>query len=270
MTPEAADRVQLASELRLALARREVEVHFQPQVALASGRIVGVEALVRWPHRDRGWISPAQFIPIAEASNLIHPLGEFALAQACRQIKAWDRAGLPPLRVAVNVSARQLGSAGFVRSVAGALRVAALDPGRVQLELAQVVLVESRDRAIPILEQLKAIGLQIAIEDFGADRPSPSDLRQLPIDCLKIDRSFVQRITEEGRDAAIAQTVISLAQALDLNVIAEGVETVEQLDFLRSHACDEAQGDLLCKPLPADALGPLLASGRVSVSREVS
>jgi len=267
MTRHAAE---LERELRLALTRREVQVHFQPQVALASGRIVGVEALVRWPHRDRGWISPAQFIPVAEDSNLIHPLGEFVLAQGCRQIRAWERAGLPALRVAINVSARQFGSAGFVRSVAGALRVAALDPGRVQLELTQGVLLESPDRGIAVLKQLKAIGVKIAIDDFGADRPSLTELRRLPIDCLKIDRPFVQRIAEEGQDAAIALGVISLAQGLALNVIAEGVETLEQLEVLLSQGCDEGQGKLFCEPLPADALGPLLASGHVSVAREVS
>jgi len=270
VTNHAAERVRLESELRLALARKEVEVHFQPQVALASGRIVGVEALARWRHRERGWIPPAQFIPVAEASNLIHPLGELILAQACRQVRAWERAGLPPLRVAINVSARQLGSLGFARTVAGALRVAALDAARVQLELRQDVLLEDPDRALPVLKQLKSAGVQIAIDDFGADRPSPSELRRLPVDCLKIDRSFVQRITEEGEDTAIALSVISLAQGLDLNVIAEGVETVEQLDVLLSHGCDEGQGELFCAPLPADALWSLLASGRVSVAREAS
>jgi len=270
VTNHAAERVRLESELRLALARKEVEVHFQPQVALASGRIVGVEALARWRHRERGWIPPAQFIPVAEASNLIHPLGELVLAQACRQVRAWERAGLPALRVAINVSARQLGSLGFARTVAGALRVAGLDPGRVQLELAQGVLFESPERALAVLKQLKSTGVQIAIDNFGANRPGPSELRRLPVDCLKIDRSFVQRITEEGEDTAIALGVISLAQGLDLNVIAEGVETLEQLEFLQSQGCDEGQGELFCGPLPADALGPLLAEGRVSVAREVS
>lgn len=269
MTNHAAERVRLENELRLALARKEVEVHFQPQVALASGRIVGVEALARWRHRER-WIPPAQFIPIAEASNLIHPLGELVLAQACRQVRAWERAGLPPLRVAINVSARQLGSLGFARTVAGALRVAALDPARVQLELRQDVLLGDPERALPILKQLKSAGVQIAIDDFGADRPGPTELRRLPVDCLKIDRRFVQRITEEGEEAAIALSVISLAQGLDLNVIAQGVETLEQLEFLQAQGCDEGQGELFCGPLPAEALGSLLAAGRVSIEREVS
>jgi EAL domain-containing protein (putative c-di-GMP-specific phosphodiesterase class I) len=247
-----------------------VQVHFQPQVALASGRIVGVEALARWRHRNRGWIPPAQFIPIAEESNLIHPLGELVLAQGCRQVRAWERAGLPPLRVAINVSARQFGSAGFARSVEGALRVAALEPARLQLELTQSVLLESPERAVPILQQLKAIGLQVAIDDIGADRPSLDDLRRLPIDGLKIDRSLVHRIADEGRETAIALGVLSLAQGLELNAIAEGVETVEQLEFLLSHGCDEGQGELFCAPLPADALPPFLASGSVSIAGEAS
>jgi EAL domain-containing protein (putative c-di-GMP-specific phosphodiesterase class I) len=269
VTNNAAERVRLESELRLALARKEVEVHFQPQVALASGRIVGVEALARWRHRDR-WIPPAQFIPVAETSNLIHPLGELVLAQACRQVRAWERAGLPPLRVAINVSARQLGSLGFARTVAGALRVAALDPGRVQLELQQDVLLGDPERALPVLKQLKSTGVKIAIDDFGADHPGPSELRRLPVDCLKLDRSLVQRITEEGEETAVALGIISLAQGLDLNVIAAGMETIGQLDFLIAQGCDEGQGELFCGPVPAEALGPLLAAGYVSVAKEAS
>jgi EAL domain-containing protein (putative c-di-GMP-specific phosphodiesterase class I) len=267
VTNHTAERVRLESELRLALARKEVEVHFQPQVVLAGGRIVGVEAFARWRHSERGWIPPAQFIPVAEASNLIHPLGELVLAQACRQVRAWERAGLPALRVAINVSARQLGSLGFARTVAGALRVAGLDPARVQLELRQDVLLADPDRALPVLKQLKAAGVQIVIDDFGANHPGPSELRRLPIDALKIDQRLVQRITEEGEETAIALGVISLAQGLDLNVIAEGVETVEQLDFLLAQGCEAGQGELFCGPLPADALGPVLAAGRVSIER---
>ncbi len=263
MTHQAADRVELENELRLALARRELEVHFQPQIALADRRVVAVEALMRWPHKDRGWISPAQFIPIAEDSDLIHPLGEFALAQGCRQIKEWDNAGLLPVRVAVNVSARQFRSPGFVQAVERALRGAEIEPDRVELELTEGVLVESQNEASHILEQLKAIGLRIAVDDFGMGYSSLSYLSRLPIDCLKIDRAFVQRVTEHGRDAAIAQAIISLAHALGLRVVAEGVETVEQLEFLLLHGCDEGQGYLFCRPLRADAVTPLVTSGVV-------
>jgi EAL domain-containing protein (putative c-di-GMP-specific phosphodiesterase class I) len=264
------DRTRLETELRLALARKEVDVHFQPQVVLASGRIAGVEALARWRHRDAGWIPPARFIPVAEESSLIHPLGELVLARACRQIREWDRAGLPQLRVAVNVSARQLGSLGFVRAVRSALRVAGLDPSRMQLEVGHAALVQSRDRVVALLTQLKGIGVRIAIDDFGADRPGAGELRGWPVDCVKLDRKFVARVADVGEDMAVALGVISLAQGLDLSVIAEGVETGEQLEFLREHGCDEGQGELLCAPLPAESLGAVLAAGRVSVEPEVS
>ena len=263
MTLDGAAHVQLENELRLALARRELEVYYQPQVAVASGRIVGVEALMRWPHRRRGWVAPAEFIPVAEDSNLIHPLGEFALARGCHQIKEWDRVGVPPVRLALNISARQFRSAGLVRTIEGALRRAALEPNRVELELTEDALVHDPDQALVILKKLRAIGLRIAIDDFGVNNRSPAHLARLPIDCLKIDRSFVQRVAESGQEAGIAQAIIVLARARGLRVVAEGVETVEQLNFVRSHGCDEVQGELFCRPLPADALAPLLASGVV-------
>lgn len=263
MRDEVLERVQLEDELRLALARRELEVHYQPQVALADGRIAGVEALMRWRHRDRGWIPPARFIPVAESTNLSHPLGELALARSFRQIREWDRAGLPPLRVAVNVSARQFRSAGFVRTVETALRVAALDPGQVELELGEPAVLESREHAPVILGKLKAIGLQIAIDDCGAGRSDLGYISRLPVDCLKIDRSLVQRVTEDERDAVIVRAVIAQARTCGMRTVAEGLETVEQLDLVLSLGCDEAQGELFCRPLPAGELGRLLAAGAV-------
>jgi len=241
MTTPSAERVELENELRLALARKELEIHFQPQVAIASRRIVCVEALPRWPHRDRGWIPPAEFLPIAEDSNLIQPLGELALARACRQIREWDRAGLPSLRAAVKVSARQLRGSEFAQTVDGALRRAALAPGRVELEFAESVLVASRDQALVVLNELKAIGVQIAVDEFGMSYPNLGHVARLP--------------------------VVSLAHTLDLRVVAGGVETAEQLDFVLSHGCDEAQGELFCEVLPADALVPVLALGFASPAR---
>ena len=267
MTTPSAERVELENELRLALARKELEIHFQPQVAIASRRIVCVEALPRWPHRDRGWIPPAEFLPIAEDSNLIQPLGELALARACRQIREWDRAGLPSLRAAVKVSARQLRGNDFAQTVDGALRRAALAPGRVELEFAESVLVASRDQALVVLNELKAIGVQIAVDEFGMSYPNLGHVARLPVDCLKIDPAIVWRVTEEGRDAMIAQAIVSLAHTLDLRVVAGGVETAEQLDFVLSHGCDEAQGELFCEVLPADALVPVLALGFASPAR---
>ena len=261
MTRQATERVELENELRLALGKNELEIHYQPQVVLANGRIVGVEALMRWNHRGRGWISPGQFIPIAEDSDLIHPLGEFALAEGCRRIRAWNDAGFASLRLAVNVSAHQFRSAGFVEAVGRALRSAELEPACLELELTESVLVENREEAADILKRLKALGVQIAVDDFGTGYSSLSYLSRLPIDCLKIDRSFVSRVHEKGHDAAITQAVISLAHSLAVRVIAEGIETAEQLEFLRTHRCDQGQGYLFSPAVDPEAMAKLLAAG---------
>ena len=203
MTREATDRIGLEGELRGALQRGELEMHFQPQIELAGKRVVGVEALMRWHHGRRGWISPALFMPIAEDSDLINELGAFALAEGARRLAGWDREGVAPLRLAVNVSARQFRSAGFVDAVDRALRETGLDPRRLEIELTEGVLVEKQDEAICILKRLKALGVQVAVDDFGTGYSSLSYLSWLPIDCLKIDRSFVHRIAEHGRDTAI-------------------------------------------------------------------
>jgi len=267
MTRQATDRLELENELRLALERGDLELHYQPQVVFANGRIIGAEALMRWQHQERGWISPLQFVPIAEESDLIYPLGEFALVQSCRQVKNWDDAGYRPLRIAVNVSARQFRDPGFVETVERALRAAELDPGRLDLELTEGILVEKREEAVAILKRLKALGVQIAVDDFGTGYSSLSYLSRLPIDCLKIDRSFVNRVNEHGHDAAIAQAVISLAHSLGLRVVAEGVETAEQMGFLSAHGCDEGQGYLYSPAVRADAMANLLANGSLNTDK---
>ena len=267
MTRQATDRLELENELRLALGRGDLELHYQPQVVFANGRIIGAEALMRWHHQGRGWISPLQFVPIAEESDLIYPLGEFALVQSCRQVKNWDDAGYRPLRIAVNVSARQFRDPGFVETVERALRAAELEPGRLDLELTEGILVEKREEAVAILKRLKALGVQIAVDDFGTGYSSLSYLSRLPIDCLKIDRSFVNRVNEHGHDAAIAQAVISLAHSLGLRVVAEGVETAEQMGFLSSHGCDEGQGYLYSPAVRADAMANLLANGSLNTDK---
>jgi EAL domain-containing protein (putative c-di-GMP-specific phosphodiesterase class I) len=202
-----------------------------------------------------------QFIPIAEDTDLIHPLGEFALAQSCRQVKAWDEAGHAPLRFAVNVSAHQFRAPGFVEAVDRALRGSEIDPARFDLELTEGVLVENREEATTILRRLKALGVQIAVDDFGTGYSSLSYLSRLPIDCLKIDRSFVNRVHEHGHDAAIAQAVISLGNSLGLRVVAEGVETAEQLEFLRTHGCAQGQGYLFSPAVRPEEMAQLLAAG---------
>src|SRR6266571_316254 len=270
MTRQATDRVELENELRLALGKNELEIHYQPQVVLANRRIVGVEALMRWNHRGRGWISPGQFIPIAEDSDLIHPLGEFALAEGCRRIRAWNDAGFASLRLAVNVSAQQFRSAGFVEAVGRALRAAELEPACLELELTESVLVENREEAADILKRLKALGVQIAVDDFGTGYSSLSYLSRLPIDCLKIDRSFVSRVHEKGHDAAITQAVISLAHSLAVRVIAEGIETAEQLEFLRTHRCDQGQGYLFSPAVDPEAMAKLLAAGTLEPDEQAA
>jgi EAL domain-containing protein (putative c-di-GMP-specific phosphodiesterase class I) len=263
MTREATERIELETALRQAVEQQRLELHYQPQVEVHNGRIVGVEALLRWRYNEQRYLSPAAFVPIAEESGLIEPLGIWALMTACKQLAEWHRAG-HRVRMAVNVSARQFRSDSFVEAVDQALRANGIEPGFLELELTESVLIEDRERAIATLQRLKGLGVQIAVDDFGTGYSSLSYLSGLPVDCLKIDRSFVVQTTLGGRDAAIAQAIISLAHALSLRVLAEGVETPAQLNFLREHRCDECQGFLFARPRPADALLGALAQGSLA------
>jgi len=252
MTREATERIELESALRSALAQQQLELHYQPQLRLDGSKVIGVEALMRWKHPERGWIPPGTFIPIAEHSDLIFGLGDWALATACGQLRDW---GMPAesIRLAVNVSPRQFRSSGFTEVVGRVLRASGVDPSRLELELTESVLIQDQDEGVKILKRLKDVGVQIAIDDFGTGYSSLSYLSRLPIDCLKIDRSFVSRAASDRHDAAIIQAIVSLARSLGMRVLAEGVETAEQLAFLRSLGCDEAQGFYFAKPLPGDA-----------------
>ena len=218
---------------------------------------------MRWKYSEQRYLSPAAFIPIAEESGLIEPLGIWALMTACGQLADWHRAG-HRVRMAVNVSARQFRSEDFVGAVAEALHAFAITPALLELELTESVLIEDREAAICILQRLKSLGVQIAVDDFGTGYSSLSYLSGLPVDCLKIDRSFVVQTTTGGRDAAIAQAIISLGHALGLRVLAEGVETLGQLHFLREHQCDECQGYLFARPRPAEALLGALTQGSLA------
>jgi diguanylate cyclase (GGDEF)-like protein/PAS domain S-box-containing protein len=264
MTRQALDRIELEQALRSAVAQRQMALHYQPQIDLTSGAIVGVEALMRWKHPARGFVSPALFIPIAEESELIQELGHWALMEAMLRAAAWHAVGCH-LRMAVNVSARQFRHDGFVEAVASALNEYKLDPLSLELELTESALIDDRERALSVLHDLKRLGVQIAVDDFGTGYSSLSYLSGLPVDCLKIDRAFVTRVSQGGRDAALAQAIVSMGHALGLRVLAEGVETAEQLQFLRSHGCDEGQGYLFAKPAAPDALADLLRKGGLDV-----
>jgi diguanylate cyclase (GGDEF)-like protein/PAS domain S-box-containing protein len=263
MTRDTTDRLELENALRGALERGELQLHYQPQVDIASGRVIAVEALMRWRHAERGWVSPAQFIPIAEESGLILRLGEWALGEACRQLAAWDRAGSSQIRMAVNVSARQFLDAGFVDSVERALREHQVDPRRIELELTESLLIEDPDQANSTLQRLKVLGVMIAVDDFGTGYSSLSYLSGLPVDCLKIDRAFVTRVSEGGRDATIAQAIISLAHSLGMRVLAEGVETAEQREFLHAHGCEDGQGYFYARPCPPQEAHSLIAAAQL-------
>lgn len=253
MNLAATQRLDLESKLRHALARNEFALAFQPQVKADSQIPVGVEALVRWHHPRDGVISPARFIPIAEETGLIVPLGEWVLRTACQQMKNWLDAGLPPIKMAVNVSARQLKRRDFLETVAGVLIETELPPELLELELTESVAMENPEESIRLLQSIRQMGVSIAIDDFGTGYSSLAYLKRLPIDYLKIDRSFVADIEHDLNDRAIAFGTIALAHSLGLEVIAEGVETADQLELLRTNGCDEIQGYYFSQPLEPKA-----------------
>ena len=259
MNTRAIERLSMERSLRRALERGELRLHYQPQYDIASGRIVGMEALIRWEHPDLGLVSPARFMPFAEESGLILPIGEWVLQEACRQNRAWQEADLPRVRVAVNISALQFRQPGFAESVQRALTHTGLAARYLELEVTESVIMHDAERVTQSLALLKQMGLELAIDDFGTGYSSLSYLKRFPIDRLKIDQSFVRDITTDQDDAAITGAIIALTRNLGLKTIAEGVETREQLEFLRAHGCDEVQGFLLSRPVEASACPALLA-----------
>ena len=243
------DRLTLESDLRAALQRNEFMLYYQPQVDIETGRLIGMEALIRWKHPDKGIIMPNEFIPLAEENGLIVPIGEKVIEEACRQNAAWQQAGLPPIPVSVNLSVRQFLQPNLVESIAGVLQETGLDPQYLELEITESVTLDV-DYAQQALEALARLGVQISIDDFGTGYSSLSYLRKFPISRLKIDRSFVRDILDDQNDAQIVQTIIAMSRHFNMRVIAEGVETEQQLTYLRQHGCDEAQGYLFGRPAP--------------------
>jgi diguanylate cyclase (GGDEF)-like protein len=250
MNVEAVEQLALRSDLRHALERSEFVLHYQPQIELATGRVVGAEALVRWNHPERGMVMPMRFIPAAEESGLIIPLGAWVMHEACRQAAAWRRAGLPPLVMAVNLSAVQFRRGDVEQTVLAVLEAAGLPPEWLELELTESILIHESEGALATVRRLKQQGVRFSIDDFGTGYSSLSYLKRFEIDKLKIDRSFVRDLAVDPDDAAIVRAIIQMARSLGLSTIAEGVETDEMLSRLRAFGCDEAQGYYFARPMP--------------------
>jgi len=244
----------MVTQLHQATERGEFSLVFQPKLGLSDGRITGVEALLRWTNSELGSISPAVFIALAEETGLIVPIGEWVLREACAQLRQWIAAGMQPITMAVNVSMLQLLRGELVAVMQRILAEYAIPAGCLELELTESMVMANAEQSIQTLSQIKTLGVQISIDDFGTGYSSLAYLKRLPIDTLKIDKEFVGEITTDPDDEAITATIITLAHSMGLKVIAEGVETQGQLDFLRAHACDEAQGYLIARPLPAEQL----------------
>ena len=254
-------RLTLETHLRKALERDELELFYQPQLSLETGRIVGAEALIRWRHAEFGLVSPAQFIPLAEETGLVVPIGEWVIDAACAQLAAWQADGLRPPRVAVNLSARQFRQKNLARIVDQSLRLHQIGPRQFELEMTESMVMQDPEQTIQILRQLKELGVSLSLDDFGTGYSSLSHLRRFPIDVLKVDQSFVRDVTTNADDAAIAASIIALAHSLQLSVVAEGVETQAQLHYLKRQRCDVMQGYYFARPMPAHEFSALLAGG---------
>lgn len=257
-----AERLELLKALRRALEQREFVLHYQPQVELATGHIVGVEALLRWQCPERGLVSPEQFIPLAEESGLVVPLGEWVLRKACAQARIWRDTGYPPLRVAVNFSACQFRQKNLVDLVKTVLDENELPPECLEVEITESTLMQDTTASLKTLQELRACGISISLDDFGTGYSSLSYLKRFPVDALKIDRSFVRDIPQDTDDVAINSAIIAMAAKLNIRVIAEGVETLEQLNFLRTEGCAMVQGYYLQRPASAQDLALILKNGR--------
>jgi diguanylate cyclase (GGDEF)-like protein/PAS domain S-box-containing protein len=261
MNVRAVERQSIEENLRRALERQEFSLHYQPKINLRTGEITGAEALIRWTHPIRGPVSPAQFIPVAEDCGLILPIGQWVLREACKQARAWVNAGLPLATMAVNISSMEFRDDNFLEGVFATLKETGLDPKSLELELTESVLMKRAESAASVLKALRASGVQIAVDDFGTGYSSLSYLRKFPIDALKIDQSFVRQITAAPDDTTIVTAVISMGRSLKLRVVAEGVETQEELEFLQVHHCDEAQGYYFSRPVLPQQFAKLLQAG---------
>jgi diguanylate cyclase (GGDEF)-like protein len=251
-------RLGMENDLRKALGRNELILHFQPQYAMECGRITGVEALLRWQHPERGLVAPGDFIPMAEETGQIVLIGKWVIKAACEQSRLWRNAGLPPIQMAVNLSAKQFQQQNLPDVVAAILQETEMDPGYLELEITETILMQNLETTIDQLVRLMALGVKISVDDFGTGYSSLNYLKKFPLHALKIDRSFVKDIGEDSDDTSIVSAVIALAHNLSLEVVAEGVETQAQMEFLRSQQCDRYQGFLMSPPVPADRIQHML------------
>jgi diguanylate cyclase (GGDEF)-like protein/PAS domain S-box-containing protein len=261
MNVRAVERQSIEGSLRRALERQEFAVHYQPKINLRTGEISGAEALMRWTHPTRGLVSPAQFIPVAEDCGLILPIGNWVLREACKQTRTWVEAGLPLGTMGVNISAVEFRNENFLEGVFAILKDTGLNPNLLELELTESVLMKRPESTASVLQALRAKGVQVAVDDFGTGYSSLSYLQKFSIDALKIDQSFVRRITTAPAETTIVTAVISMARSLKLRVVAEGVETLKELEFLQAHQCDEAQGYYFSRPVPPEQFAKLLETG---------
>jgi diguanylate cyclase (GGDEF)-like protein/PAS domain S-box-containing protein len=266
MNARAIERQSLEDSLRYAIERQELILHYQPKFNLATGGIIGAEALIRWRHPQRGLIPPGQFITIAEDCGLIVPIGRWVLREACRQARVWQMAGLPPLCVAINISTVELRAPGFVSGVRAILQETGLEPRYLELELTETVLIEDSRSVAEVLKELKDIGVLLALDDFGTGYSNLSHLKRFPIDALKIDQSFVRDLAMDEDDAGIVTAVIGMGKSLHMRVVAEGVETRDQLEILQEHGCLQGQGFYFCRPVPAEEFGQLLENDTAALA----
>jgi EAL domain-containing protein (putative c-di-GMP-specific phosphodiesterase class I) len=256
------ERLELETDLRHAVERGELCVYYQPIVDLETGRVCEVEALIRWQHPTRGMIPPLQFIPLAEETGLIVPIGRWILIEACRQTRIWqeEHPTLPPLTLSVNISARQLQHPTLVDEIAEVLVESGLNPGTLRLEITESVVMEDAESTAETLRELKQLGIELAIDDFGTGYSSLSYLNRFSVDAVKIDRSFVSQIGISSRDTTIIRAIVALAKSLQLSVTAEGIESAEQLQQITDLGCNRGQGFLLARPAPADLIPGLLTA----------
>jgi diguanylate cyclase (GGDEF)-like protein len=266
MKPTANAKAQLEAELREALRRGELELHYQPKIDVLTGAVHSAEALIRWRHPERGLVPPAEFIPLAEETGLIGPIGEWVIREACQQTRRWQDDGLASLRVAVNLSPSQFRHGNLLVTMRQALDEAGLDPRYLEVELTESTVMSDAEGSVTILEQLSQMGVLVSVDDFGTGYSSMSYLRRFPVDKLKIDRSFINEIVSRPDDASIVRAIVSLAHSLRLKVVAEGVETREQLDFLKILGCDQYQGYFFSPALPAAQFAELLRRSRANTS----